>query len=44
MLFPHAFEAKRKPGRLPMKDLLLIAVSVAFFAVSWVYARSFDRL
>jgi len=27
-----------------MKDLLLVAVSVAFFALSWVYARSFDRL
>jgi hypothetical protein len=29
---------------LLMKDLLLVAVSVAFFALSWVYARSLDRL
>jgi len=27
-----------------MKDIVLICVSVAFFALSWVYARSFDRL
>jgi hypothetical protein len=27
-----------------MKDLVLIGVSVAFFALSWIYARSFDRL
>jgi hypothetical protein len=27
-----------------MKDLILIAVSVAFFAVGWLYVRSFDRL
>ena len=25
-----------------MKDLVLLAVSVAFFALSFVYARSFD--
>jgi len=27
-----------------MKDIVLIGVSVAFFALSWAYARSFDRL
>jgi hypothetical protein len=27
-----------------MKDLVLIGVAVAFFALSWIYARSFDRL
>jgi len=27
-----------------MKDLVLIGVSVAFFALSWIYARAFDRL
>jgi len=27
-----------------MKDIVLIGVSVAFFALSWVYTRSFDRL
>ena len=27
-----------------MKDLVLIGVSIAFFALSWIYARSFDRL
>jgi hypothetical protein len=27
-----------------MKDLLLIAVAVAFFALTWAYARSFDHL
>ncbi len=27
-----------------MKDLVLIGVSVAFFALSWIYSRSFDRL
>ena len=27
-----------------MKDLVLIGVSLAFFALAWVYARSFDHL
>jgi hypothetical protein len=27
-----------------MKDLVLIAVTVGFFAVAWLYVRSFDRL
>jgi hypothetical protein len=27
-----------------MKDLVLVAVSGAFFVVAWLYARSFDRL
>ena len=31
-------------GPMQMKDLVLIGVSVAFFVVAWVYARSFDHL
>lgn len=27
-----------------MKDLVLIAAAVGFFAVAWLYVRSFDRL
>ena len=27
-----------------MKDFVFVAVTVAFFAVSWVYAKSFDHL
>jgi hypothetical protein len=27
-----------------MKDLVLVGVTVAFFALAWVYARAFDRL
>jgi len=27
-----------------MKDLVLVAVTGAFFVVTWLYARSFDRL
>jgi len=27
-----------------MKDLVLVAVTGAFFFVTWLYARSFDRL
>jgi len=27
-----------------MKDLLFVAITVGFFALSWLYARSFDRL
>jgi hypothetical protein len=27
-----------------MKDLIFIAISAAFFAVSWLYALSFDRI
>jgi hypothetical protein len=27
-----------------MKDLLFVAVPVAFFAVTWLYAKSFDHL
>jgi hypothetical protein len=44
MLYGHPSLQSRDPGRRVMKDLLLIVVSVAFFAVAWVYARSFDRL
>jgi len=29
---------------MQMKDIVLIGVAVAFFALSWIYARSFDRL
>jgi hypothetical protein len=31
-------------GLMQMKDIVLIGVAVAFFALSWIYARSFDRL
>jgi len=27
-----------------MKDLLFVSVSAAFFALAWLYAKSFDRL
>jgi hypothetical protein len=27
-----------------MKDIVFIIVTLAFFGVSWVYAKSFDRL
>jgi hypothetical protein len=27
-----------------MKDILFVAVTLAFFWVSWVYAKSFDHL
>jgi hypothetical protein len=27
-----------------MKDLLFVGTTVAFFAVAWLYARSFERL
>jgi len=27
-----------------MKDLIFIGVTVAFFAVGWLYAKSFDRI
>jgi hypothetical protein len=30
--------------RATMKDLILVAVSVAFFAIAWAYARSFEHL
>ena len=30
--------------RASMKDLLLVAVTVAFFTLSWAYAGSLDRL
>jgi hypothetical protein len=28
----------------PMKDLVFVVVTAAFFAVTWIYAKSFDRL
>jgi hypothetical protein len=31
-----------QPGR--MKDFVFVVVTVAFFAVSWLYAKSFDHL
>ena len=31
-------------ARIHMKDVLFVVVTVAFFALGWVYARSFDRL
>jgi hypothetical protein len=27
-----------------MKDLIFVAVTAAFFVVSWLYALSFDRI
>jgi hypothetical protein len=27
-----------------MKDIVLVAVTLAFFWVSWTYAKSFDHL
>ena len=30
--------------RSVMKDIVFIIVTLAFFGVSWVYAKSFDRL
>jgi hypothetical protein len=27
-----------------MNDLVFVAITVAFFALAWIYARSFDRL
>jgi hypothetical protein len=27
-----------------MKDILFVGVTIAFFAMSWLYARSFDHL
>jgi len=27
-----------------MKDIVLVLVTVGFFAVSWLYTRSLDRL
>jgi len=27
-----------------MKDLLFIGITVAFFAVAWLYAKSFEHL
>jgi hypothetical protein len=29
---------------MQMKDLLLIGLSAAFFALAWAYVRSFDHL
>jgi hypothetical protein len=28
----------------PMKDLLFVAATGAFFALAWIYTKSFDRL
>ena len=28
----------------PMKDLIFVVITIAFFAVGWVYANSFDHL
>jgi hypothetical protein len=30
--------------RTTMKDLLFVAITAAFFALGWIYAKSFDRL
>ncbi len=31
-------------SREAMKDIIFLAVTVAFFAVSWLYTKSLDRL
>jgi hypothetical protein len=28
----------------PMKDLLFVAITVGFFAISWFYVRAAERL
>jgi hypothetical protein len=30
--------------RIVMKDIVFVTVTLAFFWISWVYAKSFDRL
>jgi hypothetical protein len=30
--------------RIAMKDIVFVVVTLAFFGISWVYAKSFDRL
>ena len=42
--------APRRPGTpgayvpVDMKDIIFVTVTVAFFWVSWLYTKSFDRL
>jgi hypothetical protein len=31
-------------GRISMSDLLLVGLTVGFFALAWAYARACDRL
>jgi hypothetical protein len=38
------FPSAGRKGACAMKDLLFVAISVAFFAVTWLYARSFEHL
>jgi len=28
----------------PMKDFIFVVGTIAFFAVAWIYAKSFDHL
>ena len=30
--------------RVAMKDIIFVAVTLGFFWISWVYAKSFDHL
>jgi hypothetical protein len=38
------FVARRMLKYPLMKDLLFIGITIAFFAVGWLYTKSFDRL
>jgi hypothetical protein len=41
---PGLLLARPMLKKVVMKDLIFAAVTVAFFGVSWLYAKSFDRL
>jgi len=41
---PPVIATFRVAERPAMKDLIFVAVSAAFFVVSWLYATSFDRI
>jgi hypothetical protein len=38
------YASHRTPKGFSMKDLLFVVVTAAFFALAWIYAKSFDRL
>jgi hypothetical protein len=44
LLLSNCVRNSTRDQRTAMKDLLLVGVSVAFFALAWIYARTFDRL
>jgi hypothetical protein len=42
---PHRTHAQGHPSpEVPMKDLLFVAITVAFFALAFAYAKAFDHL